>query len=80
MTETIKSKLQELIQKYQRKSMIRTLEVIQDLQYIDKCLSQQTDQPKENTLLEDVQNTYLKKFGKIPARYKNDIKRLSSKL
>lgn len=69
--------LQLLITKYSSRAVIPTSFVILDLQdLIDKQLSRKDD----SSLLEDVQATYLAKFGTIPMRYKNDIQWLSSKL
>jgi len=68
--------IKDYITKLEWRAMIRTVEVIDFL----KTLIKEEPKQEDTTLLQDVQELYLKKYGNIPARYKNDITRLSSKL
>mgnify|MGYP001002826048 CR=1 FL=1 len=82
MTNTEQQTLAEkelttLIKKWQDISQVRVAFIIEDLQAI---INKLRNQPVETTPLEDVQTLYIQRHGTIPARYKNDIKRLSSKL
>ena len=69
-------KIKELIQKLSRRASIPTLFVINDLNDILRL----AEQPQPKTLLEEVQEQYIKIHWSIPNNKKNDIKRLSSKI
>lgn len=83
--------LKELIQKYSWRVQVRTQELIQDINHIVFKYEQETKsslideiQPVTDNehwpRLGDVQALYIKKYWKLPNRYKNNIEYLSSKL
>lgn len=72
----MEQKIKDMIQKLSRRATIPTLWVINDLNELLKLIKK--EEPK--TLLQEVQEQYIKIYWSIPNNKKNDIKRLSSKI
>ncbi len=72
----MEEKIKELIQKLSRRATIPTLWVINDLNDLLKLVNK--EEPK--TLLQEVQEQYIKTHWSIPNNKKNDINWLTSKI